>query len=212
MRRFLVLCGILALAVAGTRSVMAHPHVWVDTQSAFIFDEKGHVRAIKIVWRFDELYSAFAIQGSDADGDGTSSQEELQALADNNVKFLAEWNYFTEITAGLAKAEITEVKNYGVENDDGTLVLWYELPLEFAVDASKASLRFRTYDPGYYVAFDADKEAKVELIGSAPSACQAKATPAGERPENVADSAITAMTADAGWAAAYAPVVSLSCG
>lgn len=212
MRRFLVSLSILAMALLAGRTAVAHPHVWVDTESAFIFNDRGEVRAIKIVWRFDELYSAFSIQGSDANSDGETDQAELQALADNNVKFLAEWRYFTDIKAGLADAHITEVKNYGVENDNGTLVLWYELPLEFPVDVTKIGLRFRTYDPSYYVAFDADPATGVEMVGDAPEGCRARAAAAGERPENVSDSIVNSMTADSGWAAAFAPVVSISCG
>jgi ABC-type uncharacterized transport system substrate-binding protein len=212
MRRFLAACGALAFLLGGMTGAVAHPHVWVDTQSAFIFDDRGHVRAIKIIWRFDELYSAFSIQGSDANQDGATDQTELQALADNNVKFLAEWNYFTDIKAGLADAEIGEVTTYGVADENGTLVLWYELPLEFPVDVSKVVLRFRSYDPSYYVAFDADPSVKVELVGTAPADCRARAAAAGERPENVSDSIVNSMTADAGWAAAFAPVVSISCG
>ena len=112
----------------------------------------------------------------------------------------------------MADAQITEVTNYGVENDDGTLVLWYELPLEFPVDVTKTAIRFRTYDPSYYVAFDADPAQTVELVGDQPSGCRARAAAAGERPENVSDSIISSMTTDAGWAAAFAPVVSISCG
>lgn len=201
--------GMLGLAPSGAG---AHPHVWVDTESAFLFDNEGRVEAIRILWRFDELYSAFAIQGSDEDQDGETSAAELQALADNNVKFLAEWKYFTEIKAGMADAEITDVVDYGVENDDGTLVLWYLLPLEFPVDITKTPLRFRTYDPGYYVAFDTDPGLAVELVGDPPSGCSARSTAAGERPENVSDSAIAAMTSDAAWASAFAPTVSISCG
>jgi ABC-type uncharacterized transport system substrate-binding protein len=212
MRRFLIAFCTLALTLLGVQSASAHPHVWVDTQSAFIFDEQGHVRAIRIIWRFDELYSAFSIQGSDENQDGKTDAAELQALADNNVKFLAEWSYFTNIKAGLGDAQITEVTEYGVADEDGTLVLWYELPLEFPVDVTKVALRFRTFDPGYYVAFDADPEAKIELVGDAPANCLPRAIAAGERPEDVADSVVNAMTADSGWAAAFAPVVSISCG
>jgi len=209
--RFLGFLAVAMLAFAPT-GAGAHPHVWVDTESAFLFDDDGRVKAIRILWRFDELYSAFAIQGSDEDQNGETDAKELQALADNNVKFLAEWKYFTEIKAGLADAEITDVVEYGIENDDGTLVLWYVLPLEFPVDITKTALRFRTYDPGYYVAFDTDPALPVELVGAPPSGCRASSTAAGERPDNVSDAAIEAMTADAAWASAFAPTVSISCG
>ncbi|WP_417515302.1 DUF1007 family protein [Minwuia sp.] len=192
--------------------LLAHPHVWVDTRAAFLFDDRGSVSAIRIIWHFDELYSAFAIQGADTDQDGETTQAELDALADGNVEFLAEWRYFTELKVGTADAHYGKVTNYGTRNEDGTLVLWYDLPLEFAVDPTKVPLRFRSFDPSYYVAFDTDPAQPIELVGPAPDTCVATSMAAGDRPENVSDAELAAQTGNVGWAAAFAPVMSLSCG
>ena len=133
-----------ALALVTPFAATAHPHVWVDTESAFIFDGQNRVSAIRIVWRFDELYSAFAIQGADADQDGETTQAELDHQAGFNRQHLAEWRYFTEMKVGTADAEYGDVTEFGGRNEDGILVYWYVLPLEFPVDPRKAPIRFRT--------------------------------------------------------------------
>ncbi|WP_164516453.1 DUF1007 family protein [Minwuia thermotolerans] len=201
-----------ALPLLAATAVSAHPHVWVDTRTAFIFDDQGRVSAVRTTWRFDELYSAFAIQGSDADSDGKTSEAELAELAATNVGHLAEWNYFTEVLVGTAEAGLGKVTEFGAEDDDGVLVMWFVLPLEYPVSPADVAVRLRTVDPSYYVAFDTDPAAEVALVGGAPGNCSAVGMAAGEQPENVSDTEVASLTQDSAWAAAFAPVVSLRCG
>ena len=39
-------------------------------------------------WTFDEMYTSFAVEGLDANGDGLYSEEELKPLAKTNVEAL----------------------------------------------------------------------------------------------------------------------------
>jgi ABC-type uncharacterized transport system substrate-binding protein len=55
-----------------------HPHEWIDVASEVLFDKRGAIEAIRHHWRFDEAFSAFALQGLDTDGDGSYSPEELK--------------------------------------------------------------------------------------------------------------------------------------
>ncbi|WP_416896764.1 MAG: DUF1007 family protein [Minwuia sp.] len=198
--------------VALPQPASAHPHVWVDTESAFLFDEQGRVEAIRIVWKFDELYSAFAIQGADENRDGETTEAELTHQAGINREHLAEWDYFTNMKVGLGDAAYRDVTEFGGRNEDGILVYWYVLPLDHPVDPRSAAIRFRTFDPSYYVAFDTDPEKTVALEGPAPDGCRAVGVAAGERPENVSDDMVARVTQDALWAADFAPVVNLTCG
>ena len=210
MRIFL---GILAVMTVLMPAVAAaHPHVWVDTRTELQFDTRGQVSAIRVTWRFDELYSAFAIQGSDGNSDGEVSESELHDLAELNVGHLAEWGYFTEVRVGTADAGFLEVTEFGARNEDGTLVMWFVLPLEYPVDPTAVPVRIRSYDPSYYVAFDTDPAVKVALVGDAPAGCRAVAMAAGDQPQNISDADLAALTADGAWASAFAPVVSLRCG
>jgi ABC-type uncharacterized transport system substrate-binding protein len=67
---------------------MSHPHEWVDVASEVLFDAQGRVTAVRHHWRFDEAFSAFAVQGLDTDSDGLYSAEELAPLAQENVESL----------------------------------------------------------------------------------------------------------------------------
>ena len=56
--------------------------------------------AVRNIWQFDEAFTAFAIQGLDADNDGKLSDDELAPLAKVNVDSLREYAFFTWLTAG----------------------------------------------------------------------------------------------------------------
>ncbi len=44
---------------------VAHPHVWVPSSAQLVFTH-GTITAVRSTWTFDEMYSAFASQGLDA--------------------------------------------------------------------------------------------------------------------------------------------------
>ncbi|KZM50688.1 DUF1007 family protein [Labrenzia sp. OB1] len=89
-----ILLGVSFLPVLLT-SVSAHPHVFVEARSRLVFDDQGHAVAVNHIFRFDDAFSAFAIQGFDTNGDGVYSREELSELAQVNVDSMADFGYFT---------------------------------------------------------------------------------------------------------------------
>ncbi|MET1412821.1 DUF1007 family protein [Roseibium sp. HPY-6] len=87
--------GALILLVAMIAAALAHPHVFVEARSKLIFDDQGQAVAVKHVFRFDDAFTAFAIQGFDTNQDGIYSREELAELAKVNVESMADYGYFT---------------------------------------------------------------------------------------------------------------------
>ncbi|MEP3049050.1 MAG: DUF1007 family protein [Roseibium sp.] len=90
--RLLIALGFLLSAVVG---VYAHPHVFVEARSSLVFDDTGKAVSVRHVFRFDDAFSAFAIQGFDKNGDGIYSRDELSELADVNIESMADFGYFT---------------------------------------------------------------------------------------------------------------------
>lgn len=87
-------CAVLAAAALGVPA-RAHPHVFVEARAEVVYDGKGNVTAIRHHWRFDDAFTAFALQGLDTDGDGAYSREELAELAEVNISSLKDFAYFT---------------------------------------------------------------------------------------------------------------------
>ncbi len=95
MARFLQAGLALACLVLTSIAAVAHPHVFIEARTKLVFDDKGIAVAVDNVFRFDDAYTAFAIQGFDANGDGHFSREELAELAKVNIEGIADYGYFT---------------------------------------------------------------------------------------------------------------------
>ncbi|MES0881432.1 DUF1007 family protein [Roseibium sp. SCP14] len=90
-----VVCVCVAMLLMTVAGAFAHPHVFVEARSQLVFDDNGQAIAVKHVFRFDDAFSAFAIQGFDTNGDGVYSREELSELAQVNIESMADFGYFT---------------------------------------------------------------------------------------------------------------------
>ena len=147
----------------------AHPHVWVKVRTEMVFDVSGKVSAVRHQWSFDDLYSAFAIQGLKPKGDLLTS-DELAPVAAQNMEDLKEYAYFTSVRAAGQKAAFAAPVDYSaVQNPDKTVTLRFTLPLKTPASAAKA-IALQVYDPSYFVDFEFDEAAPVTLA-SAPSGC-----------------------------------------
>jgi len=91
-RALAVLC-CLAPLLSGP--VAAHPHIFVEAKATITFDDAGQVLSVHHQWTFDEAYSAWAVQGLDANLDGQVTTQELQPLADDNMEGLSAYDYYT---------------------------------------------------------------------------------------------------------------------
>jgi nickel/cobalt exporter len=89
-----VIAGLFGLVVS-TIAVIAHPHVFVEARSKLVFDDAGNAIAVEHAFRFDDAFTAFAIQGFDTNGDGVYSRDELAELAKINIESMADFGYFT---------------------------------------------------------------------------------------------------------------------
>ena len=116
----------LGLFVPGG-AAQAHPHVFVEARSEVVFDADRRVTGIRHVWQFDEAFTAFAVQGLDADGDGKLTREELQPLAQINVESLAEYDFFTYLQRGDQDIDFGEPEEYWLDFYGGKLTLFYTL-------------------------------------------------------------------------------------
>jgi ABC-type uncharacterized transport system substrate-binding protein len=148
---------------------MAHPHVWVDSASEILFDKSGQITGIRHHWRFDEGFSAFAVQGLDTDNDGRYSKAELDPLAEVNVTSLSEFEFFTFMTIGDYEAGFSKPEDYWLDLDEGFLTLHFTLPLARPFTPDGAVV-LEVYDPEYFVAFELPSVEAVRMVG-APANC-----------------------------------------
>ncbi len=205
VRRFIIAAAALLFATGGA---FAHPHVFVTARGEFVYGN-GVLKEIRYAWTFDEMFSAFAAQGLDANGDGKLSREELQALAKENVDSLKEVGYFTMAPRGKTALEFGEPTDYWFEADDkNNLTLHFTLPIK---NAAKGGIALEVYDPSYFVAFSLADEKPVSLVG-APAGCAVDAKTAdGSAANNPSEAFFQQLQAGADYGAQFANHITVKC-
>src|SRR5262245_20947739 len=168
-RIFPVCVTALASLLAAGGAASAHPHVWVTIQSELVYAPDGSVAGVKHAWTFDDMFSAFAVQGIETKKKGVYTREDLAPLAEVNVTSLKEFDYFTQGKADGKKAAFIDPKDYYLEYADNMLTLNFFLPLKSPVKVKH--LQLEIYDPSYFVDFTFAEKDPVGLKG-APAACK----------------------------------------
>ncbi len=153
-------------------AALSHPHVWVSVEATVLY-EKGTVVGLAHKWTFDEMYTAMAIQGLDANNDGIYDRKELAELAQVNIDGLKEFDYFTFAKLGQSTMQFAPPKDYWLEYANNVLSLHMVTPLAQPVLAEAEGLSFSIYDPSYFIAFDLAKTDPVRLSEGAPAGCTA---------------------------------------
>jgi ABC-type uncharacterized transport system substrate-binding protein len=158
----------LAAAVSLAPPAAAHPHVWATVRSEIVFGPDHRITGIRHAWTFDEFYTAMAVQGLDADGDGVYSKEELEPLAKVNVESLKEFDYFTFVRRGKEEKPLPlkEPVDYWIDYDKTLLTLHFTLPLEAPLDPKAEQVAIDVYDPSFFVAFGFATDAPVKITGT----------------------------------------------
>jgi ABC-type uncharacterized transport system substrate-binding protein len=172
MSRFLkILATATTALLVATGTAAAHPHVWVTMKSAVVYGPDGAVIGMRHAWTFDDMYSAFAVQGLEQKKKGEFTSAELQPLAQVNVESLKEYDFFTYAKAGGKELSFVDPKEYHLEFDpkEAVLTLFFLLPLKTPLKAK--AVNFQVFDPTYFVDFALAEKDPVTLE-KAPAGCQ----------------------------------------
>jgi ABC-type uncharacterized transport system substrate-binding protein len=181
--RILTIALTSLLIAAGAAS--AHPHVWVTMKSAVVYGPDGSITGVRHAWTFDDMYSAFAVQGLESKKKGEFTREELKPLAQVNVESLKEYDFFTYAKANGKNVTFAEPVDYSLEFNpkDTVLTLHFVLPLKAPLKAK--ALDLEVFDPSYFVDFSLVEKDPVSLE-KAPAGCQIGLAKAAEMTKEMA--------------------------
>jgi ABC-type uncharacterized transport system substrate-binding protein len=164
----LLFAAALALAAGAAE---AHPHVWITATSELLYAPDGSITGVRHAWTFDDMFSAYAVQGLEGKTKGAYSRDELAPLAQTNVESLKEYAYFTFAKADGKKERFQEPVDYFLDYKDAVLSLHFTLPLKNPVKPKQLVLE--VFDRSFFIDFQMAKEDPVRLVG-APAGCQMK--------------------------------------
>ncbi|MBR0961198.1 DUF1007 family protein [Bradyrhizobium japonicum] len=152
-------------------AAQAHPHVWITATSELLYAADGTITGVRHAWTFDDMFSAYAVQGLESKTKGTYTSEELKPLAQTNVESLKEYAYFTFARADGKKERFQEPVDYFLDYKDTVLTLHFTLPLKSPVKPRQLVLE--VFDRSFFIDFQMAKDSPVKLVG-APAGCQMK--------------------------------------
>ena len=75
----ILLVALLSLTFAAP--ARAHPHVWVTMNTELVYAPDGTITGVRQAWAFDDMFSAFAVQGLESKVKEKFTREELAPLA-----------------------------------------------------------------------------------------------------------------------------------
>jgi ABC-type uncharacterized transport system substrate-binding protein len=157
-----------SFACGGQRAA-AHPYIWINVTGELLYASDGTVTALSETWRFDEIYSAFAIQGLKSSGGHELSRNDLAPLLEDAVAALKENGAFTHLRTNGAEAVLGDPADTWFAFQDGVLALHFTLMLKSPVRAR--TLAIEIYDPTWFVDFEITAPQPLTLVG-APAGCE----------------------------------------
>jgi ABC-type uncharacterized transport system substrate-binding protein len=170
MKKFSAYLAAAFVLCAFAGQAQAHPHVWVTVTSQVVYDGNGQATGVRHSWKFDDMYSTFAVEGLEQKTKGVFTREELAPLAEVNMTSLRDSDYFTYAKLGGKDVVFGDPIDYWLDYKDEVLTLNFTLP--FKTPQKTKALSVEVYDPTYFVDFAFAEKDAVSLVG-APAQCKA---------------------------------------
>lgn len=150
--------------------VLAHPHAFIDMQTAPII-ENNQLTGLSMKWTLDEASSSAVIY----DMKQAKTKNEQQKLIDDVMGNVVSEHYFSY----LYDNQHNKIKysphpqNYGVKIQGLQLQYYFDVPLTHSQNLEKNTFSLQTYDPTYYVAMTYPSKSAVDF-SALPKNCQGK--------------------------------------
>ncbi|MGJ8627427.1 MAG: DUF1007 family protein [Sulfitobacter sp.] len=131
----------------------AHPHIFVDARSVFLFTKDGHLGALRIFWTYDRFTTLFLFDTLGLDHDGRINTKDHAKILSAKTDLLPDNNggVFLEVDGQDRRLTAPENETLFIEGDRITVT--FDLPLKKPADVSGGTTILRLYDPAYYYTY-----------------------------------------------------------
>ncbi|MDQ0456227.1 DUF1007 family protein [Rhizobium paknamense] len=164
----LTLAAILALPSAPAH---AHPHVFAEARLEVVAGANNTVTELRNVWRFDEVFSSSVLMDFDKNGDLKLDHSELQDIANTIRSSLADYGYFTFITASGATIKVNKPEVFNADFKDNKLLVFFIVKPEKPIPL-KGNLSFGVHDPTLYTSIDFKSDSDLVEVGNGWQKCK----------------------------------------
>jgi len=212
LMRWLIIAFALIL-LTPLRFAAAHPHAWTDIAVEILFDNTGSVTGLRQTWLFDDLYTAFAVEGIITDGDDKPDQDVLDEILQVNIRNLKEYNYFTKIWLKDATLKLKPVTEMATQMREKRLEMTFVTSLDTPVPFPNTGFSYAIFDPSYYIEVLHTNTAAPVILSGAPDGCEYTLSPPTPGPSDVVQATLldASMRKETGLGIFFAERVSLKC-
>ncbi|CAN2040495.1 putative DUF1007 family protein [Candidatus Magnetomoraceae bacterium gMMP-15] len=149
IRIFLLAVILLSL----TETVLSHPHVFVDCELTFVFDQKGF-SGIKEQWSFDEMFGNYIINDFDKNKDSKFSRQEIDEIKTKAFKNLKNFSYFTHLLIDGKRLTVEETKDFSAKIENGKLSYSFFVPCQIQAGKQFRNVAVALFDESYYTSLN----------------------------------------------------------
>ncbi|WCJ64499.1 DUF1007 family protein [Agrobacterium tumefaciens] len=167
-RRLLLLAaGLTSIPIAAS----AHPHIFAEARMEIVEGPNGTIQEVRNIWRFDEMFSASVVMDYDKNSDLKLDKDELAEIGNTVKESLAEYSYYTFITANGKPVEFGQPDAIHVDYKDQQILMFFSVKPAKPL-AIKGKLSFGAWDPTMYTAIDFAKDGDIATEGKDLNACK----------------------------------------
>jgi len=155
----------LTVTLASAGPGAAHPHVFVDAGLRLVFDDSGHLAAVRVVWVYDSYFSLLLASenGLVPDAQGAIPAEEVAVLAGRDVLWDdPDFHGDLYIRAGGERVALEAPREHTAAFVEGRYVTGHLRPLAAPLDPGAAPVVLQVYDTTYYVHYEIGAALQIE--------------------------------------------------
>ncbi|MGJ8645754.1 MAG: DUF1007 family protein [Marinomonas colpomeniae] len=169
VRFWLSLCLFISASFLLVNKVMAHPHVWVDSQYRVTIDQPN-IEELEGIWSLDLFTSTSLIAEYDVNSDGEfTGQEKVEMI--EVLKSFENYGYFIKMKQDGADIVPSDVHIIDVRVRDQMLWVRFGITLPSPVDLETSTLSLAFGDDELYFAMEPLEEGLVRLSGLLSEIC-----------------------------------------
>lgn len=164
----------VAMCLAGTAK--AHPHVFVDAHTGFIFSEDGYLEAVRVSWTYDQFTTLvlFEALDLDRDRDGRLNAADRADIVAAETNWAADYNGDVYLEVEGQERSLGRPRNANASLENDQISVAFELPLSQPAGLAGRTAVLRLYDPFFYYAYTILSETEERAL---PPSCQADVIP-----------------------------------
>ncbi|RWK90045.1 MAG: DUF1007 family protein, partial [Mesorhizobium sp.] len=126
-RQAIMMASAMAATFATVGPADVHPHVFAEARLEVILSpDHQSVKALRHVWRFDDLFSSTVMMEFDKNSDLKLDDKELKEVADTVHASLAEFNYFQLVTVDGKDEAMSPPPQLMANFDNDQLIILFE--------------------------------------------------------------------------------------